>query len=259
MTPLLGGLTVVPFAILVFCKYIEKSCTTAAAWFSQLVLAGVYYYGKNINGILLHYGTHLDCDEACLRENQLVALFCLLLAILFLTYVIPELHKYIEKKSTNVHHTYWHYFFGVILIFVSANAIFATISLIPVDIQCTKLALVLSFIFLCIVTLIGWFKIWSEYCTDDDSADDDSNDHPTGSGGIFNYFTYIGLLLALPSYLLGDNQLPLVYFSCNQTFEGSTEVESGGTVDHIVRLVGMIVTVVVVFLVLFLFWRHRKD
>ena len=268
MFSIIGGIVLVPYAILVFCKYIERSCTTAVAWIGQIVLAGLYYYGKNINGIFLQYGTHLGCDEACQRTNRFVALFCLLLAILFFTHVIPELHK---KKSTNVipelhkkkstedHHTYWCYFFGVILIFVSANAIYATISLIPVDIQCTIYAVTLSSIFLCIITFVGWFKIWSGGWNDDDSHDDDSCDCPTCSEGIFICFTYLGLLVALPFYLLGDNQLPLVYIRCNTTFEGSTELESGGTADHIVRIFGMLVTVVVVFLVFVLFWRDRKN
>ena len=255
MFSIIGGFVPIIYALLFFCKYIEKSWTTAAAWISQLVLPGLYYYGKNINGILLHYGTHLGCDEACQSTNQFVALFCLLLTILFLTYLIPKLHK---KKSTKVHR---HYFFGVILIFVNANAIYATISLIPVDIQCTIYAVALSSIFLLIVTIVGWFKILSEFRIDDDSSDDDCDtfDHPSFSDCILTCFTKLGLFPALLFYLLCDNQLPLEYISCNTTFEGSTEFESGGA-DHIVRFVGMIITDVVVFLVLYyLFWRHRKG
>ena len=260
-----GGIVIIPSSALLVFKYIEKSCIATIAWIIQLVLAGLYFYGKNINGIMIQYGKDLGCDEACQRTNQFVALFCLVLAIVLLTYLIPELHKYIEKNSNEVHHTHWHYFFGVILIFVNANAIYATISLIPVNIQCTKHAAALSSIFLGIVTFYGWIRIWMEFWTDDDSTDDDSFDHPCFSDCIFNCFTYFSMLVALPFYLLCDNQLPLEYTSCNillssnATFEGSIELESISTANHIVRLVGMLFTGVVVLLALFLFWRNHRQ
>ncbi len=60
-----------------------------------------------------------------------------------------------------------------------------------------------------------------------------------------------------PVYLLGNNQLPLVYISCNST--GEVVTDNGGTIDHIVRLACMGITGMIVLLALFLFWRNRKN
>ena len=254
-----GALIILPLSMLVL-KYLEKSAAGYIAWIFQIILAIAYYYGKNINGIMIRYGMLLGCNESCQRANQFIALTSLLFAILFLTYVIPTLHTIIQKKSKKTYHIFESRFFGVITVLVNANAIFATISLIPANIQCTIYAVVLGSIFLFIITVVAITKICVNYTTDEDNSNDDDDDNRISCfscSDILPIISYLLLLMVPPVYLLGNNQLPLVYISCNST--GEVVTDNGGTIDHIVRLACMGITGMIVLLALFLFWRNRKN
>ena len=156
----LAGFFTVVMAGVFFVLFLEYYSHLAVfSWFLHLLLVCMYYYGKNINNILLRYGDELGCDNNCQEVNQDVALFFLTLSVLILTSLIPHLHRYIKKKCCDTHHTYWHYFYGTVLIFIHVNAIYAAASLALINNQCTKAVLALSTVMLILVTL-GWYNIW---------------------------------------------------------------------------------------------------
>ncbi len=255
-----GFLVLLTVSFLVFC-YSEHTCKESGAWIFQILLAIVYYYGKNINGIMIRYGAFLGCGETCQKTNQYIALTSLMLAILFLTYIIPKVHDIIQKKSKKVNSQprYGHFIFGVIAVYVNANAIFATLSLIPADIQCTLYAVILTSLCLGIITVVAVIKIVSDCLSiedDDYDYDPDSTCCPScyDCAILFGYFSLFALV---PFYLLGNNQLPLEYISCN--FTEGVVTDNGRSSDHIARLILMITTGVVVLCVWCILWKNKKK
>ena len=257
----LGAIVILPSIFVLI--FLEKSVIAVIAWIIQLLLAGIYLYGKYITGIMQRYGSELGCDESCQRTNQFIAMFCIVLTILLFSYIIPELYGIIKKASTTKHHTFWYYFFGVIVIFVHANAIYSTISIIHIRIPCTVHTLILSLVLLIVISVIGWFSIWrsEDLWTDYDVDTANSSDFEKK----FFYVTYVALALILPFYLLCNNRLPLGYVDChltnssrNAASENGSEMDDVSQADHIVRLIGMIATALVVLFVLLSFWKYSK-
>ncbi len=256
-----GFLVLLTVSFLVFC-YSEHTCKESWAWMFQILLAIFYYYGKNINGIMIHYGAFLGCGESCQKTNQYIALTLLMLAILFVTYIIPKVHGIIQKSSKkNSQPRYGHFIFGVIAVYVNANAIFATLSLIPADIQCTLYAVILTSVCLVVIAIVAVIKIIVDTLTEDDDDDDDEdNDSTQILPAWYDFillFGYISLLFLVPVYLLGNNQLPLEYMNCNSTQE--TVTDNGRSSDHIVRLACMISTGVIILSVWCFFWKFKKK
>ena len=262
--------------------YLAVSCTVSkeknSLWFVtfllQVFLLVMYYFGKNAGGIARHYWTYLGCTEDCQRAVHFSALFCQVLAILVLTSVIPELHDAFKKKKQKekdqkekeeeekdqkekeeeekdqkekelkkeqeLKEKKHSVFFQIIWIFVASNAMYSVLSIIPAATVCTAYAVALSCVCLAIITIVGWILT----CI----ALDDSDVQNIGE-----YCCCIPLLiffLPLPLYLFSDNQLPLEYISCpgrnitNEYIQFSGE--GGSIVDHVVRLVGTFLTLILV-------------
>ena len=203
----------------------------------------MYYFGKNAAGIARHYWTYLaiDCIEDCQRRVQFYALGCQVLAILLLTSVIPTLHNAFKNKEQKESE-----FFHFIWIFVLCNAMYSILSIIPSNTLCTVYALVLSCICLAIITFVGWVLTWIAFINLDEEYDDKCS-------CISKYCMYILIFLIfflpLPLYLLSDNQLPLEYISCQgrNITDDYTEFNGGGSMgDHVTRLVGTGLTIILV-------------
>ena len=90
-----GAIIILPSIFVLI--FLENSVIAVIAWIIQLLLAGIYLYGKYITGIMQRYGSELGCDESCQRTNQFIAMFCIVLTILLFSYIIPELYRIIKK------------------------------------------------------------------------------------------------------------------------------------------------------------------
>ena len=270
MYSIIGG-GVITFYLAVSCKVSkEKNNLWFVTFLLQVFLLVMYYFGKNAGGIARHYWTYLGCTEDCQRAVHFSALFCQVLAILVLTSVIPELHDAFKKKKQKekdqkekkqkekeeeekdqkekelkeMKHSV---FFQIIWIFVASNAMYSVLSIIPAATVCTVYALALSCVCLAIITIVGWILTWM--------ALDDSDIQ--NSGKCSCCISLLIFFLPLPLYLFSDNQLPLEYISCqgrnvtNEYIQFSGE--GGSIVDHVFRLVGTLLTFI---LVSALAWSH---
>ena len=247
----------------------EKKWLACWSWCVHIVIAVVYFYGKNIRDIVNKYGEELKCGEKCVAHNQIAAIGCLGFTLLIL-YAIPLLHKYINDKTNKRHHSLWHFFFGVILVLVSINSIYsAVLSIVPEQLKCATEALILSIVFLIVASLLGWLTIFTDkdiWNSKELSAASLSNDIKTGylikSGAIV-------LVVVLPLYLLTNNQLPLYYITCSGNSTNSDIETRSGTVEdrnhlparteHLTRLAGLVVTGLVVVLFWILFKCKKKE
>jgi len=256
-TTLLGSLVV----------FVERNWLTCWSWCVHVVIAVLYFYGKNIGYIVKKYGEELECGDKCVTNNQIAAIGGLGLTLLLL-YAIPLLHEYIKEKSSNKHHSLWHFFFGVILVLVHINSIYsAVLSIIPEQLKCVKEAWILSTVFLVVASLLGLVTIFTNkdiWNKQELSAASLSDDIKTGylikCGAIF-------LVIVLPLYLLTNNELPLHYITCseNSTYSeveggsGMTGEDHSARTEHITRMVGMAMTGLIVVLFWGLFQCKKKE
>ena len=119
------------FSSLVVLIASEKTFISCCTWLLQVVIVEIYFYGTNMNIIIERFGKELECVEKCAIHNQIAAIGCLGCTLLLL-YSIPLLHDYIKKSSRFKHYSLWHYFYGVILVLVHINTVYAAVlSTIP--------------------------------------------------------------------------------------------------------------------------------
>jgi len=228
---------------------LKRSLAAGLAWILQIVITLLYFYGKNMNAIMLRYGIFIGCHENCQRINHYFTLSSLVLAILFLTYAIPELHNMMPNSKND--HQRWLYLLRVIFIFVNANAIYSTLSIVPPDISCSTYAVVLSTVCLILISIVGGIKIILF-----------SLNHSYLSSIFYslihNVVIHVIWCLALPIYLLSDNQLPLEYISCHQpnSTNDYTKLVGGTVIDHVIRFVGTFITGVALIVTLASFLCH---
>ena len=132
-------------------------------------------------------------------------------------------------------------FFHIIWIFMTSNAIYSVLSIIPgtTVTVCTVYALALSCVGLAIITIVGWLLSCLDLLDSDEEYDGKFDSCIPDSCMLIIVISII--FLSLPLYLLSDNQLPLEYISCqgrNITDEYTEFIGEGGSVgDHLTCLV----------------------
>ena len=253
------------FSSLVVLIASEKTFISCCTWLLQVVIVEIYFYGTHMNIIIERFGKELGCVEKCALHNQIAAIGCLGCTLLLL-YSIPLLHDYIKKSSRFEHHSLWHYFYLVILVLVHINTVYAAVlSTIPESLKCFREILGLSIVFLVVAIVIGGMsifsnndiwnkkdKIWTSH-----SSIGDKRSNYILKGAVFL------LIVILPLYLISNNQLPLQYINCSSAGNSTAaDCYDGGPnhviTEHIIKLVGMVVTGVIVLLVMVVFKYQKR-
>ena len=261
---IIGGLflAIAIVVSIISCKQ-TRSFKVGMAWFLQIVVTLLYFFGKNTYAIMLHYGSYVRCYEDCQRVIHYAALSCLALAIVFLTHAFPDLNDEMQKKSDTSKVTqrqhFWHYFLDTVFVFVSANAIYGTLSIIPPDMSCSSYAAALSTVCLVIIVAVGCIKIYMNK-----RKFDNKKIEWLQSCGTYCIF-YFCWSLALLLYLVSDNRLPLELISCHKlnSTDQYTDFVGGTTIDRILRLIGTIfagaLLVLPFGLMFFKKWHTRRS
>ena len=209
----------------------ESSYGSRAINILEILGAILYYYGDNISYILTNYGDALGCYDQCKENNRIAAVVLLGTAMLtfhVLPLLIGRLDKAFETKEKQINaiktsdKARLDYAVDMIAMLLRIDVLFTIIAIMTQSnnyCSLTDVSLGWSMFFICSIIGIITITISAIYIDKKLNANDEVK--------VVISVVAVVVIIALPLYLLADNQQPLdCVWGCDSFASNSTRMDA---------------------------------